>query len=59
VAIIKKFVVLHEEYADEILNAMNNSITDGTPVNPPIWWVDPTNADALKVNDGKLKYFEM
>jgi hypothetical protein len=49
---------LHEEYADEILNAMNNSITDGTPVNPPIWWVDPTNADALKVDDGKLKHFE-
>ncbi|XP_068907022.1 myogenesis-regulating glycosidase-like isoform X1 [Tenebrio molitor] len=54
VAIIKKFVALHEEYADEILNAMNNSITDGTPVNPPIWWVDPTNADALKVNDEYL-----
>ncbi|KAJ3631195.1 hypothetical protein MTP99_012339 [Tenebrio molitor] len=53
-AIIKKYVALHEEYADEILNAMNNSIKDGTPVNPPIWWVDPTNADALKVNDEYL-----
>ncbi|XP_068907050.1 myogenesis-regulating glycosidase-like [Tenebrio molitor] len=41
-AIIKKYVVLHEEYADKILNAMNNIVTDGTPVNLPIWWVDPT-----------------
>ncbi|XP_068906949.1 myogenesis-regulating glycosidase-like [Tenebrio molitor] len=54
VEIIKKYVALHEEYADEILNAMSNSITDGTPVNPPIWWVDPTNADALKVDDEYL-----
>jgi hypothetical protein len=30
---------------------MNNIVTDGTPVNLPIWWVDPTNADALKLND--------
>jgi alpha-glucosidase (family GH31 glycosyl hydrolase) len=33
---------------------MDNSIANGTPVNPPIWWVDPTNADALKVNDEYL-----
>ncbi|RZB39964.1 putative family 31 glucosidase [Asbolus verrucosus] len=52
--IIKKYVALHEQYADEILNAMNNSITNGIPVNPPIWWVDPLNVEALKVNDQYL-----
>ncbi|KAJ3658461.1 hypothetical protein Zmor_010196 [Zophobas morio] len=54
VAIIKKFVALHDEYTDSILNAMENSISTGTPVNPPIWWVDPTNPDALKSNDQYL-----
>mgnify|MGYP005983654579 FL=1 len=53
-AIIKKFVALHDEYTDSILNAMENSISTGTPVNPPIWWADPTNPDALKSNDREL-----
>ncbi|XP_044254381.1 myogenesis-regulating glycosidase [Tribolium madens] len=52
--ITKKFVALHEDYADVIIEAMNNSIATGTPVNPPIWWVDPTNPDALTVNDEYL-----
>lgn len=35
---------------------MDASIANGTPVNPPIWWIDPYNEDALKVNDGKINY---
>ncbi|EFA02566.2 myogenesis-regulating glycosidase [Tribolium castaneum] len=52
--ITKKFVALHADYADAIIEAMNNSIATGAPVNPPIWWVDPTNPDALKANDEYL-----
>lgn len=47
-----KFVELHEKYTDIILQAMNNSISKGHPVNAPIWWVDPTNSDALGCDDG-------
>jgi len=33
---------------------MQQAIDNGTPVNPPIWWIDPTNAEAHKINDGKF-----
>lgn len=33
---------------------MQEAIVNGTPVNPPIWWVDPTNEEAHKINDGKF-----
>ncbi|KAJ8978382.1 hypothetical protein NQ317_005963 [Molorchus minor] len=49
--IVRKFVKLHEDYADEIIKAMENSIENGTPVNPPIWWVDPTDQTALRIGD--------
>ncbi|KAJ8978374.1 hypothetical protein NQ317_005955 [Molorchus minor] len=50
-SIVKKFIQLHEEYADEIIKAMNASQTIGTPVNPPIWWIDPTDSVALGTDD--------
>lgn len=47
VTISKKFNALHEQYADVIVAAMRKNIADGTPVNPPIWWLDPTDKKAL------------
>lgn len=46
--ISKKFTALHAEYTDVIMAAMNQSVVAGTPVNPPIWWLDPTDEAALK-----------
>lgn len=54
--IVKKYVDLHAEFAPLILSAMERSISEGHPVNPPIWWVDPTDAVALAIDDG-TKYF--
>lgn len=34
------------------MKAINASIEKGTPVNPPIWWVDPTDPVALKEDTG-------
>ncbi|KAL1505265.1 hypothetical protein ABEB36_004866 [Hypothenemus hampei] len=53
-SIVKKYVNLHEQYVPVIVNAMDKSIEDGTPVNPPIWWVDPTDEIALAVDDEYL-----
>lgn len=33
---------------------MQEAIVNGTPVNPPIWWVDPTDEEAHKINDEYL-----
>lgn len=52
--ISKKFVALHALYAEEIVRAMEKSVSDGHPVNPPVWWVDPTNPAALVQDTGKF-----
>lgn len=46
-------MALHVTHADKIEKAFKKAVVDGTPVNPPIWWIDPTNEDALKCGDGK------
>lgn len=50
--IAKKYVDLHDKYTGIIVKAMEDSISKGYPVNAPIWWVDPTNPDALSCDDG-------
>lgn len=52
--ICRKYTELHDTYTPEILSAMHQAIKYGTPVNPPIWWVDPTNSEAHKINDEYL-----
>ncbi|XP_053697015.1 myogenesis-regulating glycosidase-like isoform X1 [Sabethes cyaneus] len=54
VEISKRFVRLHEEYSDYILQRMRLAVAEGIPVNPPIWWLDPNDEDALTVNDEYL-----
>ncbi|XP_047506565.1 myogenesis-regulating glycosidase-like [Pieris napi] len=51
VEICRKYTQIHADYADEIVAAMEASVKDGTPVNPPIWWLDPTDEQALAVWD--------
>nr|XP_022906258.1 uncharacterized family 31 glucosidase KIAA1161 [Onthophagus taurus] len=54
IQISKKFVEIHSIFADEIIRVMEKSVTDGYPVNPPIWWVDPLSSDALKEDTAYL-----
>ncbi|XP_072377020.1 myogenesis-regulating glycosidase-like isoform X1 [Diabrotica undecimpunctata] len=50
-AIVMSCVKLHKEYSHVIIDAMKNSVVYGSPVNPPIWWIDPTDQKALKCDD--------
>ena len=52
--IAKKFNDLHAQYADKIIAAMKKNVADGSPVNPPIWWIDPLDKDALKEDTGEF-----
>nr|CAD7257000.1 unnamed protein product [Timema shepardi] len=52
VAISRKFTALHAEYSDVILDRAARAVQDGSPLNPPIWWVDPEDAIAQTVEDG-------
>ncbi|XP_050548130.1 myogenesis-regulating glycosidase-like, partial [Daktulosphaira vitifoliae] len=50
-SICKKFMDLHQKYADLIVQLMENAVSTGTPVNPPIWWIDPTDTTAFYIDD--------
>ncbi|XP_045501448.1 myogenesis-regulating glycosidase-like [Colias croceus] len=54
IEISKKYTDLHAEYADQIYAAMHASVHDGSPVNPPLWWIDPTDPEALVIADEYL-----
>lgn len=43
---------LHIKYADIIGHLAMQSIRDGSPINRPIWWIDPTNPDAQIIDSG-------
>ena len=51
--ISKKFVDLHIQYSDKIIEAMKNSVKYGTPVNAPIWWLDPTDPETYLIDSGE------
>ncbi|KAL1454224.1 hypothetical protein WDU94_010499 [Cyamophila willieti] len=51
VQIVHKFVSLHSKYSYKIVNAMRRAVADGTPVNLPIWWIQPDDPVALACGD--------
>ncbi|KAJ1531564.1 hypothetical protein ONE63_000237 [Megalurothrips usitatus] len=48
VQLSQKFNDLHAKFTPIVIKAMKKNIEDGSPVNPPIWWLDPTDENALK-----------
>lgn len=43
---------LRNNYTDTIVDLMKNTVAKGSPVNPPVWWIDPTDPDAHDISDG-------
>lgn len=52
IEISRKFTDLHAQYTDEIMEAFEEAVKTGEPVNAPIWWIDPNDQIALATNDG-------
>lgn len=52
VDIALQMTALHVEYADVIGKLALQSTHDGSPINRPIWWIDPTNHDAQTIDSG-------
>ncbi|XP_047003771.1 myogenesis-regulating glycosidase-like [Schistocerca americana] len=48
--ICRNLTDLHTQYAPRILELMQKAVEDGTPVNLPLWWLDPTDETALAIN---------
>ncbi|XP_069697297.1 myogenesis-regulating glycosidase-like [Periplaneta americana] len=47
VEICRKYTDLHAQYADKMIELAAKATADGSPINPPIWWLDPTDETAL------------
>ncbi|CAL8070661.1 unnamed protein product [Orchesella dallaii] len=43
-----------EMYRDEILAAARQAEQDGSPINRPIWWVDPTDEITFTIDDAYM-----
>ena len=50
---MKAAVDLRIAYADEIVAAAHQTIADGSPMNRPMWWVDPTDPQTFTISDRK------
>lgn len=49
--ISKKFVKLHADYTPYIMERFKLAVSHGEPVNPPIWWIAPTDKIAQRIDD--------
>ncbi|XP_076472482.1 myogenesis-regulating glycosidase-like [Babylonia areolata] len=47
VAITRRYVELHEKYAPTILTLAREAVVTGKPIIRPLWWVAPTDEEAL------------
>lgn len=51
VQISKTMTNLHEQYTPQIMERFKLAVSDGYPVNPPLWWISPNDTKAQKVYD--------
>ena len=51
--ITRKCIDLHAKYADKIYELMEKAVKDGTPVNLPLWWIDPSDTNTYAIDSGK------
>lgn len=55
--ICKDVLAQREKYRDEILAAAKQTVEDGSPINRPIWWVDPRDPETFAIDNGKNEAF--
>ena len=48
-------IALRNRYAPLIINLAKEATTSGEPINRPIWWIDPYDDEAMKIDSGNLK----
>ncbi|XP_047004539.1 myogenesis-regulating glycosidase-like [Schistocerca americana] len=52
--ICRNLTDLHTQYAPRMLELMQKAVEDGTPVNLPIWWFEPTDSTAQTIDSEYL-----
>ncbi|CAH1716263.1 unnamed protein product [Aphis gossypii] len=54
VDICRNLMNLRANYTDTIIELMRSSVGKGTPLNPPVWWIDPMDPVAQVIDDEYL-----
>ncbi|XP_050054629.1 myogenesis-regulating glycosidase-like isoform X3 [Aphis gossypii] len=54
VDICRNLMNLRANYTDTIIELMRGSVAKGTPLNPPVWWIDPTDLVAQVIDNEYL-----
>ena len=49
-----RMVALRKEYSSLIISLAKEAATTGEPINRPIWWIDPSDEEAMKIDSGNL-----
>ncbi|KAK2724962.1 hypothetical protein QYM36_001421 [Artemia franciscana] len=57
IGICRHFTALHNQYGEYIVSLAQEASTSGIPINRPIWWIDPLDTEAQKIEDGKTSCF--
>ena len=47
-------IALRNKYSSLIVDLAKEATITGAPINRPIWWIDPTNKEAMKIDSGKM-----
>ena len=50
VSIAQKMVALHIQYAPTIIQLAREAVTNGYPINRPLWWFDPTDPETFSID---------
>lgn len=53
IQISKNMTDLHESYTELIMERFKMAVSNGDPVNPPLWWISPNDTDAQRIYDRK------
>ncbi|OXA42081.1 SITS-binding protein [Folsomia candida] len=54
IEICKRVLAIRDQYKDHILAAAAQAVVDGSPINRPIWWVDPTDEVTLTIDQAYM-----
>ena len=52
VSITQRMIAIRNKYSSLIVNLANEAVITGAPINRPIWWIDPTDKEAMKIDSG-------
>ncbi|KAL5234234.1 hypothetical protein ACI65C_001644 [Semiaphis heraclei] len=54
VDVCRNLMNIRANYTDTIIKLMRRSVSEGSPLNPPVWWIDPTDPVSQTIADEYL-----